>query len=125
MNTPESTVGLKLKELRLLKEWSLRDVEKATQNMVSNAYLSQIESGKIKQPSPHILNHLAEVYEVDYKDLLTTAGYIKPAIGEKKGRGHGIAFFNQQDVTEEEKRELLDYLQFIRAKKGKYKHEKE
>lgn len=119
MNINQSSIGLKLKELRIVKQLSLREVEKATQNGVSNAYLSQIESGKVKQPSPHILNHLAEVYEVDYKELLAAAGYIRPALGDKKVKPSGVAFFNQQDISEEEKRELLDYLQFIRNKRDK------
>ena len=124
MSEHESKIGLKLKELRMLRQLSLRDVEKATEKSVSNAYLSQIESGKIKQPSPHILNHLAEVYHVDYKELLASAGYIRATLGEKK-KAQGIAFFNQQDISEEEKRELLQYLQFIRTKKDKNKNEKE
>jgi transcriptional regulator with XRE-family HTH domain len=39
-----------------------RQVEEATEKQVSNAYLSQPETGKIQQPSPNILHALAELY---------------------------------------------------------------
>ena len=42
----------------------LRDVEKASDKEISNAYLSQLETGKIEKPSPHVLHALAEVYRV-------------------------------------------------------------
>jgi len=41
---------------------SLRQVEEATEKEVSNAYLSQLETGKIVKPSPNILHALARVY---------------------------------------------------------------
>src|SRR5688572_12868989 len=52
---------------------SLRAVEEATG--VSNAYLSQLEQGKIKQPSPLILHKLSEVYQVPYSELFRLVGY--------------------------------------------------
>ena|SRR3989338_6756777 len=108
-------LGLYLKELRVVKDLSLRDVEKATNNAVSNAYLSQLESGKIAKPSPHILENLAKAYGVPYVDLMAVAGYIH----QSKTKKSGVAFFNQQDLSADEKRKLLDYLQLIR------KHEKQ
>ena len=64
-----------IKELRSAKGFSLRQVEK--KSGISNAYLSQLENGKIEKPSPHILYKLAEVYEVSYENLMKLAGYIK------------------------------------------------
>ena len=48
-----STMGLaeQLRRIREVKNVSLREVEKATG--ISNAYLSQIESGNATNPSPH------------------------------------------------------------------------
>ena len=54
-----------LKAVREAKNLTLRDVEKKTD--VSNAYLSQLESGKVKQPSPTLLYKLAQIYEVPYR----------------------------------------------------------
>jgi transcriptional regulator with XRE-family HTH domain len=103
-----------LRELRITKNMSLRDVEKATKNAVSNAYLSQLESGKIVNPSPHILENLATAYNVQYEEIMVVAGYIHSS----KTKKSGVAFFNQNDLTRGEKAMLLDYLQFIRKTKG-------
>lgn len=113
---PEANLKLAayLKELRITKNLSLRDVEKATDNAISNAYLSQLESGKIIQPSPHILDHLAKAYRVPYEDLMAVAGYIRPS----KTKKSGVAFFSENDLTADEKEHLLAYLQFIRKQKG-------
>ncbi|HOW59084.1 MAG TPA: helix-turn-helix transcriptional regulator [Candidatus Omnitrophota bacterium] len=113
MPEKDQNLGQYLKELRIVKNLSLRDVEKATNNSVSNAYLSQLESGKISKPSPHILESLAKVYEVHYEDLMAVAGYMRSS----KTKKSGVAFFNQHDLSAEEKKKLLDYLQFLRKQK--------
>ncbi|HYY58560.1 MAG TPA: helix-turn-helix transcriptional regulator, partial [Pyrinomonadaceae bacterium] len=68
-------VGEMLRRLRMEKGVSLRTVEKETG--VSNAYLSQLESGKAEQPSPHILHKLAGYYGVHYSRLMEAAGHLK------------------------------------------------
>jgi transcriptional regulator with XRE-family HTH domain len=110
MSEKNAELGIYLKELRVVKKMSLRDVEKATNNAISNAYLSQLESGKISKPSPHILNHLAKAYDIPYEDVMVVAGYMRSS----KTKKSGVAFFNQHDLTMDEKTKLLDYLQFIR-----------
>ncbi|HHT9138303.1 MAG TPA: helix-turn-helix domain-containing protein [Candidatus Wunengus sp. YC60] len=109
-------LGVYLKELRVVKNLSLRDVEKVTNNAVSNAYLSQLESGKINKPSPYILEQLAIAYGVPYEDVMVAAGYMRSS----KTKRSGVAFFNQHDLSSDEKLKLLDYLQLIR----KHKNEK-
>ena len=76
-------LGVLLADLRTAKGLSLREVEEATGNAVSNAYLSQLENGKIKKPSPNVLHSLAEVYVVPYEALMERAGYLLPS--EKGG----------------------------------------
>ncbi len=56
-------LGEYLWDLRQAAGMSLRGVEKASGEQVSNAYLSQLETGKIPNPSPAILHELAEVYQ--------------------------------------------------------------
>ena len=57
------TLGQYLASIRNDRGLSLREVEKATEKVVSNAYLSQIEElDQIKMPSPNILHALAELY---------------------------------------------------------------
>ena len=98
---------------------TLREVEEATNKEVSNGYLSQLESGKIGKPSPHVLYTLATVLSVDYETLMQRAGYILPgtqarADTDKHGRAATFAIDN---LTTEEEAKLLEYLGFLRSKK--------
>jgi len=105
-----------LADLRKAKGLTLRQVEEATGRAVSNAYLSQLENGKIGKPSPNVLHSLAEVYVVPYEGLMEKAGYLLPSQG-----GHGkrkrLAIFAIDDLTAEEEEELLKYLAFLRSRK--------
>lgn len=55
-------LGPKLKERRERLGLSLRDVEEITEGRISNAYLSQLETGKIKSPSLAMAVALTAVY---------------------------------------------------------------
>lgn len=106
-------LGAVLADLRMAKGLSLRQVEEATDNAVSNAYLSQLEHGKIKKPSPNVLHCLAETYAVPYEALMEKAGYLLPA-ESGGGRRKRLAAFAIDDLTAEEEEELLKYLAFLR-----------
>jgi len=111
-------LGTLLADLRRAKGLSLRQVEEATGRTVSNAYLSQLENGRIRQPSPHVLHSLAEVYAVPYDSLMERAGYLLPAggpAGERRRRR--LAAFAIDDLTAEEEEELLKYLAFLRSRR--------
>jgi transcriptional regulator with XRE-family HTH domain len=112
-----SELGVVLSDLRKAKGFSLRQVEEATGNAVSNAYLSQLENGKIKKPSPNVLHSLAEIYVVPYETLMEKAGYLLPIADEKIGRRRRLAAFAIDDLTAEEEEELLKYLAFLRSRK--------
>ena len=111
MNDP-TPLGTHLRAVRERLRLTLREVEDRT--AISNAYLSQIESGKIKEPSPGVLNRLAELYNDSYAQLMELAGYPMPNSGEavRSARTHG----RLGRVTHEEEAELLEYLKFIRAR---------
>lgn len=113
-----SELGVVLSDLRKAKGFSLRDVEQATGNAVSNAYLSQLENGKIKKPSPNVLHSLAEVYVVPYETLMEKAGYLLPSEGKESGRRRRLAAFAIDDLTAEEEEELLKYLAFLRTRRS-------
>lgn len=114
----QSALGALLSDLRVAKGLSLRQVEAATDRDVSNAYLSQLEQGKIWQPSPSILHRLALVYGVPYEALMEKAGYLLPSAGAGAGgRRKRVAAFAIDDLTAEEEEELLKYLAFIRSRK--------
>jgi transcriptional regulator with XRE-family HTH domain len=104
-----------LADLRKAKGLSLREVEEATGRAVSNAYLSQLENGRIQKPSPNVLHSLADVYAVPYETLMEKAGYLLPSEngGERRRR---LAAFAIDDLTAEEEEELLKYLAFLRSR---------
>jgi transcriptional regulator with XRE-family HTH domain len=67
--------GQFLKSLREQKGVSLVDVEKATG--ISNAYLSQLETGARRRlPPPDRLRMIADYYNVTGQELLKAAGYL-------------------------------------------------
>jgi transcriptional regulator with XRE-family HTH domain len=103
--------------LRTAKGFSLREVEEATDKAVSNAYLSQLENGKIKKPSPNVLHSLSGVYAVPYEALMEKAGYLLPSENADSGHRKRLAAFAIDDLTAEEEEELLKYLAFLRSRK--------
>jgi transcriptional regulator with XRE-family HTH domain len=108
-------LGALLSDLRNAKGLSLREVEEATGKAVSNPYLSQLENGKIKKPSPNVLHSLAEVYVVPYESLMEKAGYLLPSENGSRRRRR-LAAFAIDDLTAEEEEELLKYLAFLRSR---------
>lgn len=60
--------GEHLKELRLKRRLTMRDVETATG--LSNAYISLLEKGKRTRPTGQVIRKLAEVYQVEMSDLM-------------------------------------------------------
>lgn len=109
----ESTLGEHLARLRGAAGLTLRQVADATEKEVSNAYLSQLETGKIVKPSPNVLHALAEVYKTSYEDLMKRAGYLS-ATNSEPGRRAKIATFAIGALTADEEKALLDYLAFWR-----------
>lgn len=109
-------IGALLADLRRAKGLSLREVEEATGRAVSNAYLSQLENGRIRKPSPRMLHSLSEVYAVSYETLMERAGYLLPSKDAEEGRRRRLAAFAIDDLTAEEEEELLKYLAFLRSR---------
>ena len=123
MNEPNDqnraeALGAYLKSVRAGLNFSLREVESATDSQVSNAYLSQLENGKIAKPSPHILHALAGAYHIPYERLMERAGYIAPTpISTGRAAKHGkLATHSVEHLTAEEEKELLNYLAYWRSK---------
>jgi transcriptional regulator with XRE-family HTH domain len=113
-----SDYGAFIKSLRQEKGLTLREAEAITG--ISNAYLSQLESGKIKQPSPSNLFKLAELYGVSYENLMEKVGYPAPkAASEVQKKESAVVLNRLGRLTEEEETELADYLAFIRNRKSK------
>ena len=113
-----NSLGAFIRKARQDVSMSLRDVEEATNKEVSNGYLSQLESGKIMKPSPHVLYAIANALSVNYEALMQRAGYILPSTTRTGGARHGrAATFAIDNLTADEESELLEYLTFIRQRK--------
>jgi HTH-type transcriptional regulator, competence development regulator len=120
-STAAHALGSYLKEVRKKSDLALRDVEDATD--ISNAYLSQLENGKVTKPSPHILHALATLYRVPYETLMERAGYVtvkktseQTSAIHQSGQLPASSF---EGITEEEEVHLLGYLNFIRSQAKK------
>jgi HTH-type transcriptional regulator, competence development regulator len=121
-------LGQYLWDLRHATGMTLREVEEVSG--VSNAYVSQLETGKIKitKPSPDILHRLCEAYATrmprnapltcSFERMMELAGHIMPekTTGRRAGR---LPTFAKEKLTAEEEDELLRYLAFMRMRKGK------
>jgi transcriptional regulator with XRE-family HTH domain len=73
MNMSE-TFSEYIKKVRKSKKFSLRKL--SSLSGISNAYLSQLETGKRGLPSPEIIKNLAASLDVSYELLLEKAGYL-------------------------------------------------
>ncbi|WP_417849323.1 helix-turn-helix domain-containing protein [Thalassoglobus sp.] len=126
-STSDQSLGDYLSHIRSMKQMTLREVEEATEKEVSNAYLSQLENNKIAKPSPSVLHALAEAYSVPYEKLMEKVGYLKPksksvglaSISRNEERHGRVATFANENLTEDEEDKLLEYLAFLRTRKGK------
>lgn len=112
------TLGGYLAAVRSDRGYSLRQVEEMTGKEVSNAYLSQLENDKVKQPSPNVLHALSDSYSIDYIGLMERAGYLTPQQSSAAPKRHGrAATFAEIDLTSDEEAELLRFLKFMRSEK--------
>ena len=90
---------------------SLRDVETLTNGAVSNAYLSQIETGKIRRPSAHVVNVLAQALSVPMETLMEQYG--TPGVEVPEEAAHS-SLRSIHGLTVGEQAEVLRFLEFIR-----------
>ena len=125
-------LGQYLKKLRKMRGFSLRHVER--ESGVSNAYLSQLETGKITRPSPEILHKLAIVYQTSYPHLLILAGHPVPQThdlaarellihhrSESKTNHESLLLENLAQLTDEERERVADYIDFLRSRRKEEK----
>lgn len=101
-----------LAEARKQAGLTLRAAETATG--ISNAYLSQLENGKIQEPSPVLLDKLAQLYHVDYLMLLDLAGYPVP---RTQASTNSRLAARLGPTNKEEEKALVEYLEFLRSKR--------
>lgn len=111
------TLGHILKSARTRLGKTLREVEAATG--ISNGYLSQLESDRIKQPSPRHLFELAGALSLEYGELMRSAGYVTPASSIGR-RSPAAELPGLEQLTEDERAKVLAYIQDLRdAREGR------
>jgi transcriptional regulator with XRE-family HTH domain len=109
-------LGTFLADARRRVGLTLRAVEKETG--ISNAYLSQLEHGKIQVPAPNNLHKVADLYRVPYELLMELAGHPVPnRTGVDSLSSIDKTAARIGNVTQDEEDALVDYLQFLRLRK--------
>jgi transcriptional regulator with XRE-family HTH domain len=115
-------LGATIKESRNMRGWSLRLAEEKTG--ISNGYLCLMEQGEIKEPSPHMLQKIADAYQIEYLRLMELAGYIETP--KSKASTHdsvGVALSSTlKELSKDQIDDVKKYIQFIRSKKIKVAH---
>lgn len=113
MEDKKGSLAVFIRSARDRKGFTLRAVEESTG--VSNAYLSQLETGKIRRPSPVVLHKLSGLYEVSYGEIMELAGYPVPdGAGGSSGSHHAASRIGP--VTADEEQQLIEYLAFLRSR---------
>jgi transcriptional regulator with XRE-family HTH domain len=102
------TLGRKLAKARAEKNWSLREVERRTG--INNAHLSQIETGAIERPAPNMLWALAEVYELDLRELMRMSGHVEAAAKGTPGSVVGMALRKLGELSTEQQKQVLEFM---------------
>jgi hypothetical protein len=91
---------------------TLRDVEHKT---------GGVENGTIRRPSPGVLWELSNVYGLDYAELLVLAGHRVPEPRRRIRQRElgGIPLDAFKDLDDNDRRDLLAYLAFLKDRKKK------
>ncbi|MGG5376052.1 hypothetical protein IGI57_002560 [Enterococcus sp. DIV0213j] len=116
-----NALGEYLRELR--GKESLRSVSERINGRLSHSYISDLEKGVSRRgtpinPTPEALKILSEAYNVKYDKLMSLAGYLdKEGHADQKQLNQKqltVAAHIDDDVTENEMNEILNFIDFIK-----------
>jgi HTH-type transcriptional regulator, competence development regulator len=110
-----SKLGEQLRALREVKRKSVRKV--AAETGLSNAYLSQLERGVARNPSPRMLAKLAEYYEAPHESLMGAAGYVKPTKTRTETPSSLEVLLRSAKLNVEEEEEVKRFVRFLKSKR--------
>lgn len=112
-------IGRVLRRVRVHNRLSLREVERRIGR--SNAYLSQIERGIIKQPNPVVIFELAELYGLRFETLAEWARWVLPsevATTETRDRDTTKLLICQaMELDSNERTSVLSYIESLLRKR--------
>ncbi|MFQ6486074.1 helix-turn-helix domain-containing protein [Brachybacterium epidermidis] len=110
-------IGEYLKLTRHAANLTLREVEVKTDRAVTNGSLSQIENGHTKRPTPNVLYHLANLYGLDYADLLRRAGHHTPAEKAPVSSAMNVPLRAIEELSDDDRQELMEYIAFLHQRR--------
>ncbi len=116
MKTKLDKLGELLADARARRKLTLRAVQEAVG--ISNAYLSQLETGKVRSPSPVVLYKLSELYDLPYATVMEAAGYPSPQNVKAASIENRLAARVGKTTLEEEDA-IVEYLRFIRSQRNR------
>jgi transcriptional regulator with XRE-family HTH domain len=108
-------LGSRLRKLREGLGLSLRDVSETTR--ISAGHLSLIENGRVRSPSPSILQRLANAYNFKAEDLLVLAGYITSPESDRTQAHARIALATMKDLSTGEIDEVQSFISYLRQRR--------
>lgn len=109
-------LGSVLRAARERRGMTLRDVERRTG--ISNAHVSQLETGTIARPELALLWELAELYELDFGRLLRLAGRGgEPDTGGERRRRMTVALRALGELTPQEQAEALSFMAELKRRR--------
>jgi transcriptional regulator with XRE-family HTH domain len=107
----ENSFGSYLKKIREQKGYSVNQL--AIYSKVSAAQISRIETGHRGPPKPETIQKLARGLKKPYPQLMEAAGYVEDA---SDLNNENIFFRNWEGLSEEDQKQALDYIQYLKSK---------
>ena len=111
VSTTPVTLGEHLRQAREKRNISARRLSEELH--MHHSYISRVEAGKFKQPSPEKLQRIAENLELDYDGLCALAGYQAPGLPDF------LPYLRAKyDMNDDDTRRLGEYFEFLRNQHG-------
>lgn len=114
------TLGDVLRDARIEKNWSLRDLAAKVEKTAS--YLSDIENNR-RVPAEDVLRTLANRLEVDFDDLMARAGRFGEEVERymRQTPAAGVLFrrVSEKKLSEESLRKVAKYVEEVEGKSKK------
>jgi len=105
------TLGEYIREARENRNISARGL--SAELHMHQSYISRVEAGVFRQPSPEKLQHIAEYLELDYDDLCALAGYQAPGLPDF------LPYLRAKyDMNDNDARRLSEYFELLRTQHG-------
>lgn len=112
------TLGDYVRRARQASGLTLRKVEELSEGRIGNAYLSQIEGGRIKEPSTKTLSELATIYGLPYAEVLTMAGLPTSADMSSPARIAGVPDRAMSDLSKDEVDQVMRFVAFLKSQRS-------